>query len=287
LEKNKNLWLTLLRVGITVFFIFYITKKVNLTTQYFHMFSYGAVIGAISLLFVSFYLSVVRWQKICGMLNMRLKTSTATELCFLGVFFNQFLPTSFGGDIVRFAKLRNQFGAKTVGASVIFDRLSTLVVILAHILLVFLLINMHVDSNFSIVTIFVGLSLPVAWFLKFLIQRFFAVNFKVSEVFLLIFYSYLSFLALVAAFSLLMFSLGAAVSGAGGNHIEMLHFPLSLILSALPVSLGGWGLREAYLMTAGNSLNGGALVSVSVMYGLLGIVVAVPGIYYFLKERSS
>ena len=57
----------------------------------------------------------------------------------------------------------------------------------------------------------------------------------------------------------------------------------------LPISIGGWGVREvtALVVSLLLGLSASASISVSIIYGLLNLLCSLPGLYFFISLRSS
>jgi hypothetical protein len=92
-------------------------------------------------------------------------------------------------------------------------------------------------------------------------------------------------LILVAA----MLCLAAAfnISIAAGDALVI--FPMVLLVSSLPVTPGGWGVREGAMALALAPLGVPieASVSVSVTYGVLAICACIPSVLMYLTLRET
>ena len=64
--------------------------------------------------------------------------------------------------------------------------------------------------------------------------------------------------------------------------------PIILLVSAIPLSIGGWGIRESAMIIglsiAGISKN--YALAVSVIYGLLLIISALPGLALWIIDKN-
>lgn len=78
------------------------------------------------------FFGILRWQLFLRMLKIRASFWEVTKLFFIGAFFNQFLPGTTGGDVVRVLFLMRDYPAnKTEGfLSVAIDRLLAVLVII-------------------------------------------------------------------------------------------------------------------------------------------------------------
>ncbi|MBI4537274.1 MAG: flippase-like domain-containing protein [candidate division NC10 bacterium] len=82
-------------------------------------------LGCFLLYLLGYLLSTVRWQRLLAAENIRIPLWRLTLLYFEGAFFNLFLPTLIGGDIVRgYAIYRLTGGHNASLASILIDRLS-------------------------------------------------------------------------------------------------------------------------------------------------------------------
>jgi hypothetical protein len=65
--------------------------------------------------------------------------------------------------------------------------------------------------------------------------------------------------------------------------------PLSVIASAIPVSLNGWGVREAVILALGApmGLPAAEALLVSVTLGVLNMIASLPGAVVILQGRRA
>jgi uncharacterized membrane protein YbhN (UPF0104 family) len=89
-------------------------------------------LAAVGLFLATQVMSAVRWQWLARPLGFAAPLRRFVAHYFVGMFFNLLLPTSVGGDVVRAVCLNAGSGRKTAAAlSVLLDRLSGLLVLLA------------------------------------------------------------------------------------------------------------------------------------------------------------
>ncbi|HSD49892.1 MAG TPA: lysylphosphatidylglycerol synthase transmembrane domain-containing protein [Candidatus Methylomirabilis sp.] len=82
-------------------------------------------LGCVGLYFLGYVISTVRWQRLLFAEGIQLPLWRLTLLYFEGAFFNLFLPTLIGGDVVRgYAIYRITRGHDASIASILVDRLS-------------------------------------------------------------------------------------------------------------------------------------------------------------------
>ncbi len=83
-------------------------------------------------LFVSgIVVRAARWRALLVALGVRVPFRRLVYLYFSGAFFNLFLPTGFGGDVVRVVELAQEARATAALGTVVVDRLTGLLVLFA------------------------------------------------------------------------------------------------------------------------------------------------------------
>jgi uncharacterized membrane protein YbhN (UPF0104 family) len=156
-------------------------------------------------------------------------------LYYIGMFYNILIPGGIGGDgykAYKFEKLFNK-GYKLIIKSLLIDRISGLfaIFILLSILLFF--------SSFSSFLFFAVLLLTISPFILYLIHNFFFIEFKPSF-YKNLFYSIIIQFLQVLTFIFILFSFKI------NYHLIdfSILFLISSIISVIPISIGGVGLRE-------------------------------------------
>lgn len=97
----------------------------------------GWLLGLAYLLFLlSLFVRAGRWLVLLRGLGSQVPFWRLVELYFVGSFFNAFLPSGFGGDIVRAAEVTREVEGGTAVGTVLVDRLSGLMVLFAMALAV-------------------------------------------------------------------------------------------------------------------------------------------------------
>ena len=107
--------------------------------------AFGALRGeywlaALGLLLVSQIVSAIRWHEFARALRFPHRLPRMAAYYFIGMFFNLVLPTSVGGDVIRAWYLDGKSGRKAAAfASVALDRLNGLIALVAMACLAVLL----------------------------------------------------------------------------------------------------------------------------------------------------
>jgi uncharacterized protein (TIRG00374 family) len=95
-------------------------------------------------------IAVWRWNRLLRAQHIEVEKRTLTESIWVSMFFNNFLPSNIGGDVVRIADTAPAAGSKTLATTVILvDRalgLSALVIIASSGALVASMLGVHIPG---------------------------------------------------------------------------------------------------------------------------------------------
>jgi uncharacterized protein (TIRG00374 family) len=90
--------------------------------------SWAWYIPAFGLFLLNIIIRAYRWYILLHSLNDRPTFGRLTYLYFVGFFANNFIPSGFGGDVVKVVSLRQQYGRGTEAlSSVVMDRMTGLI----------------------------------------------------------------------------------------------------------------------------------------------------------------
>lgn len=89
------------------------------------------LLAALALFIGGVVVRAARWRALLVALGIRLPFRRLVYLYFSGAFFNLFLPTGFGGDVVRVLELAQEAQATAALGTVVVDRLTGLLVLFA------------------------------------------------------------------------------------------------------------------------------------------------------------
>lgn len=243
---------------------------------------------------------VWRWQAVLRAMDIRMPYTRCLEITYIGQFFNQALPSSIGGDAVRIYKTY-KLGVSLSRAinSVMLDRVATVLGLVALVVFAAPFFIERVgaaDARWiipavSIVALGGVGGVAVLMVLDSLPARF--SHFKLAHglavlaadtrtvflspynLFWVMTISLIGHANIALVTFLIAQSLGLAITWVDC----MVLMPPVLLLITLPISIAGWGVREGAMVTA-FALIGipaeGAL-ALSIMLGLIGILIALPG----------
>jgi len=252
---------------------------------------------------------VFRWQSVMVAISSVLSFMKATQIFFIGAFFNQALPSSVGGDAVRMYKAYKS-GLTLSGAvnGVMLERLVTVVGLIILVVfatpffiervgsedaawivpavtmiglggaagLVLLMFLDRLPSRFSHWRIIRGLAMLAADTRRVFLQP--------AHTTKALFWSIAGNANITLAVFLMAMSLGLEVTWLDC----LILVPPVILITTLPISIAGWGVREGAMVTAFGLVGvpaEGALV-LSLMFGLWGIAMGLPGGVIWLLSRD-
>ena len=251
--------------------------------------------------FGSTAVAAYRWQLIMRNLGFGQSSSFYWNSYFKGMFFNQGLPTSIGGDALRVLDVaRRGFRKRDVLVGVAIDRITGLGALL------FLALIAHLANPALLPE---QAYRPIVWLLAAGLLGFSSLYFLGRWPWLgrqprLAFVKAVSDRlrhavslrrSLLLASSLLvpllaMLAFFAAGRALGLRYDLLTYFaivPPALVLTVIPISIAGWGVREGVLVGLFSLIGADktTVLMMSLVYGLLLILVSLPGLLVFLKGR--
>jgi uncharacterized protein (TIRG00374 family) len=269
----------------------------------------GLLIAGLALLFVMSVLAGVRWQMVSWLAGAPLSHVAGQRGLFIGLFFNQTLPSSIGGDAMRIW-LVNRDGAPLPAAiaSVLLDRAIGLAALawVAMMGVVGLYSAAGVGPWLGSVALVLAVAAVIcfailAWFGgragRWLERRSWTQPIRATAMaarrlvklrrlgVIVLAQSLAVHLLLVAATALML----AAISAPAPFFYLLGAVPLVMLLAVAPISLGGWGVRETAMVAAlapvavspADSLAG------AVLLGLGLLVIGLPGGIWWLLHRTK
>ena len=243
-----------------------------------------------------------RWALVLAAIGERLPFATAFKFNWIGFFFSQTLPSTFGGDAARmFLAYKHGVDVKTAVNSVMLERVTTLSGLILLVLLTqpFFLARMgdgRVEFVFPALAVAAILGVILLMYLDRIPERF--RNLRIVE-----------WLAKLAndtrlLFAAPLYAISAIVMGATGTAIIaiavyltgrtlgieftlldcLVLVPPVILIAAITISIAGWGVREGAMVFAFGLIgvpNSDALV-LSILIGLLFMLFSFGGGVIFI-----
>lgn len=237
---------------------------------------------ALALLTAQIALSALRWTLTAQALGQKLGWRRALGEYYLGTLVNMTLPGGIVGDAGRAVRTRETNGIAAAATSVVIERLSG-----QGILLAVLAVGLAVwppASPWGPMVAALGLAAAVTALIALqigpaLLRRLGRALGAVWTPGPRLWVQLGINLAIVACTIGAMAACSAAV-GAPLGWAALVAVPLTLVAMLLPISVGGWGLREGAAVIvwplAGHAAEAGLAASLS--YGVLALVASLPGL---------
>ena len=298
---------TLLRLGITGLVFALILRSVNLQrlAETFRQMQIAPLLLAVLLQCLSTVLAALRWRLLMRELGFGQSTGFYLKAYFKAVFFNQGLPTSIGGDAIRVLDVaRRGFRKREAFYGVASDRIIGLAALLFVNLLAGVLLPHRLPQavqipilliaaggllGFALLFVFRHLEWLARWPLlklfPILSERMHRIFRKPATTAAITTLSLLVTLSAVFAFHFIGLSVGLPY----GPLTYLVIVPPVILLTIVPISLAGWGVREGGLV--GLFLLLGAakapVLAMSIAYGGILILVSLPGLIVYLLDRQG
>jgi hypothetical protein len=266
------------------------------------------LLPAVSIIFVQILLQSLRWQLLLKACGTPLPLGQLFRFSMIGLFFNQTLPSSVGGDTMRIWLTKRRTGWRSATYSVLLDRAFGMVA-LAGLVAACLprTLELVTDPVGRSTLVLIGLGTLVGWSL-FLALSWHRIRGLLTRHTVMRRLAELASLATtvtrrpslsisVFGLSLLIQSLTALMAWCLGRAIGT-DFPLLsaiflippvMLLTVMPVTVGGWGLREGMMVVAftyaGLQQSDGFVVSL--LFGLTFLLIGGIGGFVWLLPKED
>lgn len=314
-KKNRKTILLVVRIVVSVSLIFYLVKTQfeNFSSIIEILKSSNKILLLLSLSTHIFgtWITAFRWKSLLDTQNVRLSTATLSVTVLIGLFFNNFLPTSIGGDVFRTidASKKAKIPLSSSASVILIERFSGVVsasiyavaalflgftaignqpviipIIIFFVIIVIIAIIIIYPSLFGI-----GRFLKRFGFIRKIREKLSSaystlISFKNHKIVLLkvLIYSFLLQFAVILNWYLAALALGIDLSLAAFIFIV----PVVSTIAMIPISVGGIGLREnslVFIMVAmGVANDKAALCSLLILFMLL-MIGMIGGIVYIVR----
>jgi glycosyltransferase 2 family protein len=244
--------------------------------------------------------SALRWQLLARPLGFERTFNDYTRMYFVGMFFNLFLPTSVGGDVMRAWQLRSGDDRKLHALlSVFVDRASGLFVLLCLGLVGVLVSPVELPESVRRAVYVTGAA-AFAGALGAIVLALFGQRFRwvrnlsaVAKVYLanprLIVSTTLLSVVVQAANVAIVWILSAALNLDVPMGYYVVAVPMVTLMTVLPISLNGIGVREGgmILFLSPLGVSDAAAVSLAVLWFMVFTASSlVGGVVYFMGDSS-
>jgi hypothetical protein len=308
----RQILLSALKFLISAALLYVALRKVDLTelASRIDIKSLGWIVLAIAMTFLQIRVGALRWRRISADCGAPLTNQQATRFNVIGAFFNQTLPSSIGGDAVRlWLVARGGAGWRAATYSIFVDRtiglIALAIVIVASLPWSYSLIRDPAGRSALLFVDFAALAaglgflmlgrLPWRW-----LKTWWATHhlYVCSAIANRAMFSRKHGPA-IAVYSILVHVLTVVIAWCVIRSIDVpVMFgqafqlvPPVLLITMLPISIAGWGVREATMGLAfgyaGLATNEG--VNISLLFGATSFIVGAIGglVWIFSPEKAA
>lgn len=275
-----------------------VTKKIDITV----------LIIAMLLMILGHIGSGLRFQYVLKSMGRKLSYSEAIKVSFVALWFNQLLPTGMGGDVVRGLLLAKKCGRLRIILAALLDRVfGFLWMVIIVLFSVPLFLRDRLDFNTTIIIVVTSIFVVLLG----LMPLFFHKNscYKSSKIALIRICKLIvlygrsinkvlvgdSIMRLLLYLALAFFPYIFYVSMIGQSFnldIKLYEYiaivPIIFISMQIPISIGGWGVRELASVYVFSNLGVSVELAllISVLYGIGLLLTSVPGnIFWVFHKR--
>lgn len=269
------------------------------------------IFSILALIIAIFFLSL-RWQTLLKGYGFRINIGKLYGFYLIGMFFNNFLPSSIGGDVMRIYKVIETTGDRTSGfASVVVERVVGIAATLALAIWALFYVSHEFHDTRLLYSTIVLFLLILLFFVSLLRDRSFRLImkifdkftvFKIGEKFnklfeavhvlkehrqilwLIFFYSLIaqSFIVLMNYFLALAFAIPVSL-----GYLFMV-VPVTFVITMLP-SINGLGIRDLGFVSLLSQIGIGAAeaLSLSFMNVIIPAMISVFGGLLFMMQKRK
>jgi len=315
LNKKRKLFWLVVKLFITSGLIYWLLSNLegNTDKRVIALIKPIQIVTAIALHVCVFFLAGLRWWLLLKYAGTAVSFFKILPSYYLGIFFNNLLPTSMGGDVVRIAHLKLRgVNIKTLIGSTIADRVIGLIttLIMGTTGILFSLdINLAYEAKFYLIVFvlivsagfFLMLTPPMIALIEKLAHRYQHTRLRKTllEIIALC-YSYrfrkkivltaAALTVLIQSLVILIYFFLGKICGLGLPLITYYGvIPFVFIAASLPVSIGGLGIREGALvgLLVAIGVDSHLAITLSLLYLFVFIVSSLPGGLMILLGRNE
>lgn len=269
------------------------------------------VVFVIFLLSLQVVIGAYRWRAVMAALKASVSFFKAFINVYIGFFFNHALPSSVGGDVVRIYLARKlEISTRISVNSIVIERIGTVFGLL--LLLVILSPFMEISKNalipkegiffaaivgvvILVLMVFVSVfkdQLPKGYafdWLRYVCQDFAIVLSDKANLLKVVFWSLLGHLNVAVAVYLSALALNINQQSDFSLFEFIILVPPVFLITAIPISIAGWGVREGAMITALGfvGISAEAALIISITFGVADLISSVPGGLFWLLDKTG
>ena len=293
---SRPLLKLIIKASLLAFCLIFIKTKLSYQFSHFLETIYRLNISFLFLslisLLLSFFLGAYKWKMLFNTFHPKSQFTDFLKACFKGAFIANFMFGSLVGDGARIYDISKKYKISYKRSLVIgiLDRLLTLFFYGISIAFVFF-VTYYTNSYSSNIQCMVFLSVLIALsifiykksnsVLKLRVQQY---SDLLSINFFALYFSTALLSTLLIGLSFIFLSNAAFVP----LHLNSFTYLLTGLLSNFfPLSFSGWGVRELTLsVILKDFASSDAIITISILFGILNALIALPGALIYFNHRK-
>lgn len=282
----------IISAGLLVYI--FISLDIDFNTIEFRNIEISTVIFCSCLVFVQIALLSLRFEETASLMNVKLGPLKAYKLNLISLGFGQIFLGTVGQDLYKFSIMKKECDWKKASIIIILDRAIGFLSLFYLIFLVCVMSRGSMADDYItaisggvLVLNILLLRLDSSWFEKkriiSAIGRYMTMAKKVFGSPKIIILATLSHLLSIVLFCFIFHVVSETEYTVALLQNLALGLLISLGLSSIPISAGGWGVREGYLIfhLANLGLNNVDILATSIAFGLLWALSGLVGMGYW------
>ena len=253
-----------------------------------------------------FILAIIRWHKLLKLKNINISIKQCLKIFWIGLFFNQVLPSTIGGDAIRgYLIIKNGHNIGVTTISILLDRMFGLIGLLVLLIIIMpfffnLLPNTLNYLEIYFLTLILAIVIIKIFFLDFILKKF--IRFKFIQIIStlakdgrkllknyklginILTLSILIHLISVITIGLIAISLNIIIPWG----FLLIIVPIISLLVFIPISISGWGFREGIMVLGLGycGVPGIEALTLSLVYGFTLLLTALPGVVLWITNTK-
>ncbi len=289
---------TVLKAAVSVLLIWFLLRGTDLNLLWAQVTGIGIFAFAVAICLIGgmCFPAAVRWRWVLGVLGRAIGLGGALRIVAIGLFFNQVLPSSVGGDAVRmWLAHRAGIEPRTAVTSVVIDRvlgLSVVFLMTAAMLAWLLPLVPRAELRAAFVLVSLGGLVGIAalcfldrfarllprWTLVLWVEAL-AGGWREMLTSRIGLSAIAVSIAMQANFAFAVFVLGSSLDLGISLFDCLILVPPVVLMMALPISIAGWGVREGAMVVMFGfiGVSGHDALALSVLVGAATLAGSLPG----------
>ncbi len=277
-KRTKSILSFILKLSLTIvaFYLTFRNIEIEEVKKVFVEINYVYIFISIALFLMAKYLEAYRQNIYYKDVNIQLTNWENFKLYLLGMFYSLFLPGGIGGDAYRvyWIKSKTTIDLKEIIRATLVNRINGLFVLICILTGSVFLISLEFQYKDIIPFLTIVWIIGFYLFIKLFFKNHLNSSFKTSIA------SFFVHFVQTLSVILILYAIGIS----SGLFDYWYIFMVSNIAVVLPISIGGFGVRELVFKEAANQLqmNMAFAVSVGLVFNIIRSVVSFIGLYYLI-----